>query len=714
MKGMDDRFDDFMLFEEILNQKIEETVKKRVQERFVQMELFEDPKNVKQAEPIVRREQRGQTGDRSHAENRSFAENRSRVEKNRSFAENRGCAENRSFAENRGCTENRSFAENGGFSENRGRTEKTPTNRIGSLQEDGMFYEIEYGSTPFPGVGKFVQKPQKIEKPERDEIRERFNQMRDIARNRRSYPSAGSRFFERRAQQESAEIFYEQGMFMKDFEDDYPDSVPYSSYYPCYQMMGYEQLRTYFTWRTKVRKGMVAETSLSFAYLYLYELLGNIGVENPQDGLEKLLFFWKEYRSYEDSIDKYLVRWLKDYHIYYELPVPFAEFVKVNGLEDCYPQMMDGSDFSLYCAISKYDIRKSAFYQGENVRLIQDCFQFTIDRMKEQFAGHHMNFEEILFRPTKNMAVWSPFPKALFWPWKQQRDRRIVFSENEVYVCRQNRWSFSTVLTADTGKHLIGYVMKQMESVLRRQVKYRHALTANRKGISPVLIVEMAEKGIPLAKLVTDAVTDFYREATRTVVKVDPQSLAKIRREALETQEKLIVPETEEAAFGGTGWKTGNASADGAKSGEMNRKTEKASADGAESGELSQETEVASADSMESGRLDRKPGETETNGAEQSELRWESPTLFSPPLSDDPWAALAHALTKTELDALHLIADGEINIRRFADSRGIMLEVLLDGINEKAMDHVGDSLLDEEGMIYEDYMDQVKEMVEGI
>lgn len=44
---------------------------------------------------------------------------------------------------------------------------------------------------------------------------------------------------------------------MEDFEDDYDGDAPFSMYYPCYQMMGYEQLRTYFSWRSKVRKGFV-------------------------------------------------------------------------------------------------------------------------------------------------------------------------------------------------------------------------------------------------------------------------------------------------------------------------------------------------------------------------------------------------------------------------------------------------------------------------
>ena len=134
---------------------------------------------------------------------------------------------------------------------------------------NGLFYEIEYDSVPVPGVGKYVLKSQKIEEPEKDEIRELFYQMRDISRNHRSKYDF-SRFFDRRVQNDNAIIFYEQGLFMKDFEDDYAGNTQLSQYFPNYQMMGYEQLRTYFTWRTRVRKENIVNTSLAYTFLYIY------------------------------------------------------------------------------------------------------------------------------------------------------------------------------------------------------------------------------------------------------------------------------------------------------------------------------------------------------------------------------------------------------------------------------------------------------------
>jgi hypothetical protein len=82
----------------------------------------------------------------------------------------------------------------------------------------------------------------------------------------------------------------------------------------------------------------------------------------------------------------------------------------------------------------------------------------------------------------------------------------------------------------------------------------------------------------------------------------------------------------------------------------------------------------------------------------------------SSPLSDT-WESLKNTLAKTEIEALSVVMNGEIELKRFADECGIMLEVLVDGINEKAMDSIGDSLLDEDFVIYDDYKEQVKELI---
>lgn len=529
---------------------------------------------------------------------------------------------------------------------------------ISSLS-DGMFYEIDYDSGPVSGVGKFVLKSRETVKPETNEIRGLFTQMRDIARKHRSTYDY-SRFFDKRVRNNNAVIFYEQGMFMKDFTDDYEGSVPFTQYFPSYQMMGYEQLRTYFTWRTKVRMGNVTDTSLSYAFLYIYELLSNIGVENPQEGLERLMFFWKNFSIYNKSIDKYVLQWLKDYHIYYKLPQSFKEFAEKNNLTEHYPKMTDtGDDFDLFCVISKYDIKKSVFFTDETCKMIADCFSFTIERIKQEFENAGIHFDDVFFRPIKKLIIWKPFTDALFHQWQKQPDRRVVLSENEIYICSNNEWKSSTIITTEKGRQFIGYVMKQMEAVLRQLTKYKFKISANIDMINQETLRIISKSGIFIEKIVPAAVMDFYKEMTKTVVKVDHASLDRIRQEAFVTQEALIVEE-----------QTGQANLS-----------------------FTQVSFPVSDQSIFEDSLDIEPA------AVSYSIN-----------SEDGWESLKDALNNNELQALAVILqDGDIKI--FADECGIMLEVLVDGINEKAMDYIGDNLMDEDFVLYNDYKEQVKELV---
>ncbi len=493
---------------------------------------------------------------------------------------------------------------------------------------DGPFYEIEYDACPIPGVGKFVQKsqprPQPLKAPEKDETRALFIQMRDIAR---AHPSIYdfSRFFDRRIQNDNAAIFYKQGMFMKDFTDAYDQSVPFSQYFPAYQMMGYQQLRTYFTWRTETRKGNVRPTSLSYVFLYIYELLNQIGIDGPQDGLTRLMALWEAYQAYDSALDKYLKRWLKDYRIYYGLETP------------CYEKP---DSFELFCGVSKYDIRKSAFFTGGNEKLIQDCFAFVLNTLRQVFAENGLHFDDAVFQPPKKMAVWLPFKDAIFYQRPKQEDRRILLSPRESYICSQGRWGFTKTITTESGRQLVGYIMKQMEAVLRRLLNYKFKLSADASTVTHPAVGKLNKAGLSLEAAIDSAVVHFYREATKTVVKVDRAALSQIRQEALSTQQKLIVPE--------------------------------------------EETTLP---------LMKEP---------------ESP----PPVQlSNSWTSLKTALTETEIKALAVLFNNNSAIKKFADEQGLMVEVLVDGINEKAMDCIGDSLIDEDFVLYDDYNEHVKEWI---
>lgn len=524
---------------------------------------------------------------------------------------------------------------------------------------DDMYYEIEYDSSPFPGAGKFVLKSQKVELAPKDPIREKFDKMRDIARVYHASVYGSNRFYDARIRWETARVFYKQGVFMQDFIDEFEEAEEFSSYFPNYQMMSYKQLRTYFTWRTKVRQGVVEKTALSYAYLYVYELLTNIGVEGPLEGLEQLVWFWQEYRELDASLDNHVPAWIKDYHIYYDLPHSFAEFVEGVGMEEYYPELAEQENrFEQYCGIASYDIRKSAFVTGENLPLFQESVGQVLEQLSVLMADNGASFEDSVFQPMKSMAVWQPFKDSLFFPANSQPDKTVMISTKEIYVCSHNSWGVSKVITTERGRKLLGYIFKQTEAVLRRLTGYKHKLKADAEILTHEAVQMLENKGTSIEALVTHIATKVYREATKTVVTVDVGNLQRIREEALVTQEKLTVPEDEEWSF-----------------------------------VVKQEEALESKEQT----AESKPAENLLPVTEES---------------SGPWAELKQALTKVELQALGVLLQDAAGLKNFADTNGIMQEVLADSINEKAMDVIGDGLMDEEFVLYEDYIEEVRKLVE--
>ena len=99
---------------------------------------------------------------------------------------------------------------------------------------------------------------------------DQYRKMREISRWQDDPKGGAGRWLS------EAELFYRQGLLMADFEDDCPYNGTFKSYFPTYNAMSDRQLRGYFTWRAQVRRKKVEETSTSFAFLYLYELICGI------------------------------------------------------------------------------------------------------------------------------------------------------------------------------------------------------------------------------------------------------------------------------------------------------------------------------------------------------------------------------------------------------------------------------------------------------
>lgn len=167
----------------------------------------------------------------------------------------------------------------------------------------------------------------------------------------------------------SSKTFYDQGKFMEDFEDDYEYKGDFLKYFPTYQSMNDQHLRGYFTWRTKVRKGDIEKASLSFVFVYIYELLNGIGVNSPEAGYQVLKNFWQVYQHFDNSIDFYMKLWLKDYVIYHNLDKSLLKDIADYNFDKTVLMLLNYNSytpdeiFNALNSLSSYNLGSSKFYK---------------------------------------------------------------------------------------------------------------------------------------------------------------------------------------------------------------------------------------------------------------------------------------------------------------------------------------------------------------
>jgi len=519
-----------------------------------------------------------------------------------------------------------------------------------------------------------VSPPQAIKPRVVDPIREKFYEMRRLASER---PFARN----------DSELFYRQARFMEDFTDDYSGNAKFNMYYPYYQNMGYEYLRTYFTWRTKVRSGEIIQTSLSYIFLYVYELLSGVGVDDATDGLNKLLALWDAFSEENPTLEKYLSSWLKDYHIFYELPHNFSNFVEQRCMQKYYSLSLLFDEnvenkLELWNNVSGYNVTNSKFYKNGNEQLMSDCFAVVLVAVQDFCKKRSTRFEDLLVYSVSRRSPWQPFKQALFQSQTKQNDREIIMSDFEQYFCKNGQWTAKLPIYYSTQKDFVGYIIKKTEACLRKVMNYKYKLIADMKsGGKPFRELQRpAAKRAELDKLIEKAVADFHRDMTRTVVTVDHSNLARIREEALETQGQLIVPEAENVA-------------------QLFSKEPKADTT----------VTITEQQANEAIQAHETPHNTESLFTAEPELT----ISFS-----DGWKALRNALSDVERKALSIalqvsMENSAESTKAYADENGIMLEVLADSINEKAADYIGDSILevDEELILYGEYVDNITGML---
>lgn len=190
-----------------------------------------------------------------------------------------------------------------------------------------------------------------------------------------------------------------------DVTKDRVESVDFFQYWPSYKGLSHAQKYWYFYWRTEIRNGNYLNTSLSYIYIYIYELLSCIGEDSPQACYDRLIRLWGAYRGEYPNLDNYLYDWTYDFcsihHLDYTITIDKnLRYFRKRFMIDKLISEQEGKEkfkLSFYTidAICNYAITKSKFYE-EHKSLLQEAIPRAVELVNAIYINREgKNFLEM-------------------------------------------------------------------------------------------------------------------------------------------------------------------------------------------------------------------------------------------------------------------------------------------------------------------------------
>lgn len=338
----------------------------------------------------------------------------------------------------------------------------------------------------------------------------------------------------------SAWLFYKQGKFMEDYEDDFPCPEDFIKYYPTYRDLTTQQLRGYFSWRTRVRRSAIEKAPLPFVFMYVYELLSGIGASSPDECFEKLQSFCKAYSEIDKRILKYTDTWSADFIAYYGLDSSLAIDLKDIQYDSYlltlihWEEQSDDKIFEAISALSAYPPEKSLFYAAE-----EEDFRTVLVRsfisLSEYFRKKRkQSLCENLFGKIVE-CTYSMFSDAVFYDRLSKEDREYSFNEIHSYSCRGGNW-YCRKYYGNRGRNgKLGAFVKAVDSIMREHYKYRYKISYSDVSKTAVKMIE--------AEILR--LSEEKRRAKALRIEIDISKLSEIRRSSDSIRERLLVDDEE-------------------------------------------------------------------------------------------------------------------------------------------------------------------------
>lgn len=329
-------------------------------------------------------------------------------------------------------------------------------------------------------------------------------------------------------------LFYQQGKYMENYTDDYPETVQCGRAMPMYYNMKDHELRAYFTWRTRYRQGALPASQNAFLLLYAYEILNLIGFATAELAYDALGNLLRDYGEQYPAVKKSLLRWMPDFAAYYHLPYRLDNEKEAAAITVLRHSAHTAEELLLALdTLSKYHIKDSKLYLAEKEKvseLLKAVYQAMLTHYAEQ---KNQSFSAYLLGEQKREQHLM-FEGAVFCYRTMQPDGSYRLSPLCVYHFCNGQWATER-FCSEPHTDRVGALLRTFDSLLREKLKFKSKLKAG----------ELPEGD---AEIIKQAIDEWFAEQERKnapVITLNEAELAAIRKAAEHTTDMLTLPEDE-------------------------------------------------------------------------------------------------------------------------------------------------------------------------
>ena len=497
--------------------------------------------------------------------------------------------------------------------------------------------------------------------------------------------------------------FYLQGTSVADYRDTSAWHGIFRWQHPTYRDMDNAQLRGYFAWRTRFLEhtdsqdhaaatGSISaaasddawyDTCVAFAKVRVYEIICGI-IPDPEQGYQELTRIAKDYAWQDTRFAASLAQWIRGYIIDHDLTAHITDDLFPETIRDRMittltnpAETTDEEYLDAAIHVSAYHVDTSAF-----TRRHRGIVQYSLRRICQAVDRYlreqrHTSLADVCFGQPTTIDAVRLFPDAVYLDTQRYRPqadygmmKRVVNEPQTVVIdpIRSYRWTTDghwhlTAYATDLAGRVFGDIMRVCDRQLRRHHHFGHDMKAPPSG-------GLAHALIPVIDQAIDEIERARLIASRPHITIDMHELARIRHDADITRDALIVDEQDAQA---------------------ESTTESTIKPSTEQPAIPPQTEQAGA----------PPNEAETTSAPQS-----TPTPAPAPTTP-------HDGTAT--DPEHFLVRSLLNHEPYEDElrrRHESVSMLVDRINERMMDDIGDTVIEFDGdrpVIIEDYEDDLRQ-----